>query len=423
MDAVGRCRFVAVRAAALVVLAGGWACGDTFATGDDAAGGPRILLVEAQRPGDSGKVDVVGLPAADLAAVRAAALTAEEWEGLLRVTVARGSAAVPELPAVLGDYTVAGDTLRFRPRYPFDPGRQYRVVFTPGRLPASRTAADEPWRRRSLTATVGHPAVERVPATRVARVYPTGAEVPENQLRFYVHFSAPMGLAGGADYVRLLDAAGQVVDDAFLPLDVAMWSGDRTRYTLLFDPGRVKRSLLPNEQLGRPLVAGRRYTLVVDRAWPDADGLPLVESYSQSFSVGPPDERAIDPAAWRMTPPAVGTRDPLVVAFDRSLDHALLQRTLVVSLPTGARVAGGIDVQAAETQWSFTPRDRWEDREYRLTVLPALEDPAGNRVGRPFEIGTSEAPAHGHPEATVRLSFRPTAPASSPAAPTARRCG
>ncbi len=420
MDTAGRRRLVAALAAVAAVVAGGAACGDTSATDGDPAGPPRIMLNEAQHAGGA-TVDVVGLPAADLAAVRSAPWAAEEWEALLRVTVAGGSTAATDRPAVLGDYQVAGSALRFTPRYPFDPGRQYLVVFTPGRLPASGAAARELWRLGPLTATVGSPAVERAPATRVARVYPTGAELPENQLRFYVHFSAPMGLAGGADYVRLLDEAGQVVDDAFLPLDLAMWNADRTRYTLLFDPGRVKRGIRPNEQHGRPLAAGRRFTLAVDDAWPDAHGLPLVEPYSRSFAVGPPEERAIDPAAWRIGAPAAGTRDPLAVDFDRALDHALLLRALLVLTPDGARVTGRADVRASETRWVFTPRESWEDREYRLTVLAALEDTAGNRVGRPFEVGTSAAPAGGGAAAPTQLSFRPTGTARVPSAARATR--
>ena len=69
--------------------------------------------------------------------------------------------------------------------------------------------------------------------------------------RFFISFSAPMGFRGGTEYVHLLDGDGQVVDEPFLPLDVALWNENRTRYTLLLDPGRVKRGILPNAQMGR----------------------------------------------------------------------------------------------------------------------------------------------------------------------------
>lgn len=71
MDAAACCRSVAALAASAAVLAGGAACGDTSAAGDR-AGRPRIVLVEAGHPGRSAKVEIVGPPAADPAAVRSA---------------------------------------------------------------------------------------------------------------------------------------------------------------------------------------------------------------------------------------------------------------------------------------------------------------------------------------------------------------
>ena len=76
-------------------------------------------------------------------------------------------------------------------------------------------------------------------------VFPSASVVPENQLRMYIQFSAPMGRRGGLDHVKLLDETGDEVDDPFLPLDAEFWNADRTRYTLFFDPGRQKRGILP----------------------------------------------------------------------------------------------------------------------------------------------------------------------------------
>ena len=101
-------------------------------------------------------------------------------------------------------------------------------------------------------------------------VYPDGDAVPENLLRMYVQFSGPMGQQGGLDHVVLLDARGREMPDALLPLDTELWNDDRTRFTLLFDPGRVKRDILPNRSMGRPLRAGDRFTLVVKKDWLDA---------------------------------------------------------------------------------------------------------------------------------------------------------
>lgn len=411
---------VSVAAAALAALLTVPAIGAGQGPAPGAAGGlpddaPRIRLTAAGG-GAAAAVEVVGLPADALAAVAAAGLAPEAWARLLRVAVADGAASTAARPAVLGAWAVAGGALRFTPRYGFDPGREYRVTFDPAALPVAGGSGAAP--PGPLAVTLRAPDVERVAATRVTRIYPTAGVIPENQLRFYVHFSAPMGREGGSRHVQLLDAAGRAVEDAFLPLDVAMWNGERTRYTLLFDPGRVKRGILPNRRAGRPLAAGESFTITINRAWRDASGLPLVESFRRSFTVGPPEQRALDPAAWGIEPGASGTRNPLVVSFGRALDHALLQRTLVVlSTPDGRRVAGAAAVRAAETRWVFTPREPWQGREYRLAVLPALEDPAGNRVGRPFEVGASGLSPGRGPEGPTLLPFYPAAAeASTPSA-------
>ena len=69
-----------------------------------------------------------------------------------------------------------------------------------------------------------------------------------------------MGFRGGVDQVALVDEDGREVVDPFVPLDTEFWNGDRMRYTLFLDPGRVKRGILPNQEMGRALVPGRRYT-------------------------------------------------------------------------------------------------------------------------------------------------------------------
>ena len=59
------------------------------------------------------------------------------------------------------------------------------------------------------TASVGLPAIHGRPSTVVAHVYPSGDVIPENQLRMYIEFSAPMGRRSGIEHVALLDERGQ----------------------------------------------------------------------------------------------------------------------------------------------------------------------------------------------------------------------
>ena len=346
-------------------------------------GEPRIRL--ATSPSGQRTIDVAGLPADDLAHLERAVLSRDAWQAVLRVHVAQADPVPEELPAVLGDHAAVGGVLRFTPRFPFAAGQRYEVVFDPASLPSARHDS-APVASRVLRTTVEIPAPDRAPSTRVAAVYPTGPEVPENHLRLYVVFSAPMGLGSGSPHVRLLDEHGQPVADAFLPLEVDLWNADRTRYTVLYDPGRVKRGIRPNAELGRPLAADRRYTLVIDAAWRDAAGQPLVAPFRSEYRVGPPRERALDPAAWRLDPPAPATRDPLAVRFPVPLDYGLLQSALRVATGDGRPLAGEIRVEQGETRWTFTPRAPWRPGEYRLVAAATLEDAAGNRIGRPFEV-------------------------------------
>ena len=352
------------------------------------AGAPRIRL--AVSPAGQRTIDVAGLPGEDMAYLERAAPSREGWQAVLRVHVAREDPTTAKLPPVLGGYAVRDGVLRFTPRFPFAEGQPYEVVFDPSSLPSARLDS-APLSSRALRTTVEVPAPDREPSTRVVAVYPTDPEVPENHLRVYIVFSAPMGLGAGAPHVRLLDEHGQSVADAFLPLDVDLWNVDRTRYTVLYDPGRVKRGIRPNAELGRPLSVGRRYALVIDAAWRDAAGQPLVAPFRREFRVGPPRERALDPAAWRLDLPVGGTRDPLALHFPVPLDYGLLQSALRVTTSGGRPLAGEIRVDQGEKRWTFTPRAPWEPGEYRFVAAPTLEDVAGNRIGRPFEVAAAEA--------------------------------
>ena len=164
----------------------------------------------------------------------------------------------------------------------------------------------------------------------VESVYPSAETLPENLLRFYLQFSAPMSRGEAYTHIRLLNAAGRAVADPFLELNEELWSGDGRRFTLLFDPGRIKRGLKPREEVGPILEAGKSYTLVIDHRWPDAQGNLLARDFRKSFGAGPPDQESPSPRDWIIQAPAAGTRHPLEVEFSEPLDSALARRLIVV---------------------------------------------------------------------------------------------
>jgi hypothetical protein len=344
---------------------------------------------------------VTGLGARDLANLRDARLTAEEWQSLLKVTVGDGP-ALDALPPVQGRYVVTPSAITFTPLFPFDLGRAYHVVFDPAHGPGSRSLP-------VVTAVVRLPAVASTPTTSVTAVYPSSSVLPDNTLRLYVEFSAPMGSTGALDFVRLLDERGREVAIPFLPVQADFWNPAHTRYTLFFDPGRVKQGILPNEQLGRPLRAGHTYALQISADWQDAQGQPLKAPYRREFQVGQSEVQPIAPASWRVAPPAPRTRDPLVVTFPGPLDHGLLARALGVEGSGHRPIDGAISLEASDTRWVFRPAAEWAPGEYQVVALSILEDPAGNRIGRAFEVDMTRTDATAAVDA-YRLPFRVVEP-------------
>jgi hypothetical protein len=49
-------------------------------------------------------------------------------------------------------------------------------------------------------------------------------------------------------------------------------------------------------------------------------------------------------------------------------------------------LAGDAAIGRREVSWTFTPRIPWTAGAYDVVALGILEDPAGNRIGRPFDV-------------------------------------
>ena len=338
---------------------------------------------------------LVGLSGRDIATLSRANLSREAWSSLLRVTV-KGDGSSGAATPVAGSYAIVNHHVRFTPMFPLDPGREYEVVFDPAAVPAA--ALGELPRVSTVVST---PPAPPTPETRVAAIYPSGPAVPSNLLRMYIEFTGPMGTRGGQDYISIADANGGDIPGALLPLDTDLWTGDRTRFTVLFDPGRVKRGILPNRAMGRPLRPGMTFTIAVARDWPDAHGKPLASAFRKEYKVGPPVERALATSEWRVAAPAAGSRDPLAVTFRAPMDRGLAQRALTV-VRGGAAIAGEVRVGAAETEWRFTPNEPWAAGDHAISVEPILEDVSGNRIGTAFETLTPNTA----PPGPSRLSFQ-----------------
>lgn len=278
-------------------------------------------------------------------------------------TLARDPAAATPMA---GTFVVDGQALRFRPCFPFTPGTAYAFL-SPASPPLLLT----------------RPAAARRASTVVTHIYPTAGQLPVNALRFYVHFSGPMsqGLAGEAIVLR--DAgSGQVLPGAVLPMEPELWDQRRTRLTLLLDPARIKRGLIPHTEAGYPLAPGRCVVLVVRDAFVDADGAPLAAGLERRYTVGPAVRQRLEPRDWQIEAQQVATRLPVRVTFDRPVDYALGLRCLTVIDASGNPVPGQSTLGA-----------------------PELEDVAGNSVTRVFDRDLTNPDHRPRPAEPIQLNL------------------
>jgi hypothetical protein len=314
------------------------------------------------------------------------------------------------LQSVAGYYEVDGDTVCFVPRYPLLAGTSYTVLVHHSLADGARGAAEPAFELEDFdTLTIGVPHEPAEATTRVVAIYPTADELPRNQLRFYVHFSSPMSEGFVARHVHVVDAATrEPLTGALLPMEPELWDRERMRATVLFDPARIKRGLAPHREAGYPLREGSEIELLVDDGFADAEGRPLAGAFAQRYRVAGDVRRRIEPAEWDVGAPAAGTRDPMVVRFDRPLDHALLQRCLAVADADGARQSGRIVVPMGERSWEFTPLEDWQDARYSLVVDTMLEDLAGNSIARVFDRDLADADHTPIAASEITLEFHPS---------------
>lgn len=292
-------------------------------------------------------------------------LEAAEASEMLQVYVGTSDLCCEVRTPIAGRYLLDNDTLSFTPAFGFDVGQDYvvrvRISGSNGGLASFTIPSEGPSVDAAVTAT-----------------FPSGDVLPENVLRFYIHFSTPMSPQVAFDYIKLRDAAGNVDNAAFMRFKQELWNEDRTRLTVLIDPGRIKREVATNVELGPALRAGQHYTLSVEGGWPSADGASVLPTFSRTFSVSPALRQRPDVRLWQTTAPSIGTSDPLYIAFDRPFDRHLLSKDIQVVAGDDQVIEGKVHVGEGETSWSFTPHNAWTQKELVVHASTALEDVAGN---------------------------------------------
>ncbi len=304
---------------------------------------------------------------------RLSGLSQDELASAVRVYVSETQEIPRDRPSVLGQLTIDPRGILFAPKYPLTAGVRYWIVVA--QRPDSR-----------ITASLLIDAPKLKPSTRVTEIYPTVDRLPENLLKFYVYFSAPMSFGSAYSHITLVDHEGQPLKQPFLEIAEELWDPSGTRLTILLDPARVKRGLVPREEEGPVLYEGKRYQLIVKSTWEDSQGTPLVANTAKSFTVVGNDFVSPSPSKWKISVPELNSSDSLKIKLDESLDHAIVKRGIVVVDAQGKRVDGTVTLADHETVWDFRPAQPWKAGRFTLQIADIIEDLAGNSIARPFEV-------------------------------------
>lgn len=292
-------------------------------------------------------------------------------------------------PAIAGKYKVDANLITFKPRFDPPPGIVYTALFELKEFYELISREKPVGIPDRVQRTFEFPKLRPLTTKAISDIYPSGDTLPANLLRMYVYFEQPMGLANPHEHVWLLDETGQQVNTPFVEITEGLWNAHRTRLTLFFHPGRVKRGVGPNMTMGTVLTPGSHYELSFDPNWKDALGRLIGNADNKTFVVSSADRKMITPDAWQIHAPAPGTTEAMQVSWPQPLDHALAKRMIRVVGPD-KEVSVIPTLYKEETQLKLIPSTPWESGTYFLEINPLLEDLAGNTPFHLFDTETSE---------------------------------
>ena len=271
--------------------------------------------------------------------------------------------------AVQGRYRVENDYLRFTPYFPFEGGMSYVV------------RVQNPEADNKYTYHLFQPGRKQVLDTaKVMGIYPLAAELPENLLRLYIYFNTPMKKGQALTHIQLVDAAGNIDNQAFMEFKQELWSADGKRLTLLFDPGRIKRGVSTNLDLGPALLEGNQYQLTIAANWQDVHGQDLAFDFKKEFGVVKAYREQILAKDLEILVPKENSSDSLRISFNRIMDHALIQSMIRIEFEDRKLVGGHWEISKDETKALFFPEGAWKKGSYRLIMNGRLEDVSGNNL-------------------------------------------
>ena len=270
---------------------------------------------------------------------------------------------------ILGTLTNENASMVFRPVLPFSAKQQYEI--------------------RNKTKVLSTFAVDDLITAKTPEllaIYPSKDTVPENLLKVYLQFSQPMQEVGESlSFITVTDMTTSKEVSVFLELESELWNKSHDRLTLWLDPGRIKTDLIPNKNLGPPLLEGHNYAIHISSQWKSAKGIPLDQEYKKELYITTKDDKKPVPEHWNITPPTATTKAPLRIDFGESMDAILALETITLLNDKEQRVAGTLKLSPKEEAVMFTPVKPWKKGSYTILIASKLEDLSGNNLSRLFD--------------------------------------
>lgn len=329
---------------------------------------------------DSKKFGQVGSPELSkntLERLEAANLSFDDWSSFFSIKVKGGS------KAVLGSYRVDTNRIVFTPRFLPDVKVIYSITFSSQSL-FNRTGINPEYHLElSEEVSFGIPTHEALGI----QLSPFSKSLPENILRVYLHFTSPMGFQNPYDYIQLMDSANQIIENAFVEIPEGLWNGDRTRLTLLFHPGRVKRNVGPNRKLGPVFKTGGTYQLVVKDDLKDVNGNSLGDDWKMNFTITDPIRTKMSMEEWQLTTSCLDNCQ-LLLKTDRLVDMEMMERFLRIEDENEAAIP--FEIKNEIDQIAIHSDQFKLGISYRLIVNPRLEDLCGNTFLNAFDYRIGE---------------------------------
>ncbi len=301
--------------------------------------------------------------------------------------------AIPSSTHILGKVVEEKETIRFSPVIPFGWNQKYTLVY----------GAIIEYFEITLP--------EKYEYLSVKAVYPSIKNLPSNLLKWYFRFSKPINESNVYDHIRFTDETGDTLTRVILPLNNILISDNGLLLTVWIEPGRQKRGLIPNQQLGTVFEEGKEYSLIISKSLKDQEGIPMLEDYIHQFKVVKADRKQPNIDSWKIHIPTVGTTSNLMIHFnEESMDYGSTLNSIMIKDSEKNEITGNLKLINNETTLVFTPSHPWKKGNYHISIDAGLEDLAGNNLNRLFdsEIKNTETTNLNFTMRTLSFSIKET---------------